>query len=287
MATAVPFGFSSDEFFRQMKQLWETDRNGAADLLMDQVQVICRSVIRNVRCGFYNVTKDDFQDYTQESWIKLWTNMETFLSDPRNDPDSDGEHYTPEQKYSWARTLVLHEMQHLRDRRMGVNPKGPDGRRIQIVSVQQPVGTGEGSAPLGWFIPDRKPSPDQIVAAEDSVRDALLEFFSLPGSPETLLSVAFVILNNVLGQKRSLNDYAAELNQGTVLQAADKIEALLEQYGYDSSVLCSFRKRVQEEGGDRPIISMSAAKLANRKNDVQGAFRRRMVSREPEEPKKD
>lgn len=280
MDTAQPFGFGSEAFFRLMKQLWLSDRDGAAGLLMDQVRQICRSVIRNVRHGFFNVTEDDFSDYTQESWIKLWMNMDAFLADPRNDPDSDSEHYTPEQKYSWARTLVLHEMQHLRDRKLGVTAKGPDGRRIQVLSIQQPAGTGDGTTPLGWFLPDRNPTPDQIAAASDSVRDALSEFFSLSSSPETLVSVAFVIVNNTLGQKKSMGDYAAELDQSTVLQVLDQIEAQLEQYGYDPLWLQPFRRRVQETGGDRPIAGLTAAKLANRKNDVQGMFRKRMEFRE-------
>ena len=276
MDTARPFGFGSDMFFRRMKQLWLSDRDDAASFLMDQVRVICRSVIRNVRCGFYHVTEEDFSDYTQESWIKLWMNMEAFLADPRNDPDSDSEHYTPEQKYRWARTLVLHEMQHLRDRKMGGNARGSDGCRIQMLSIQQPVGTGDGTTPLGWFIPDKNPSPEQAAAASEAVRDAFSEFFSLPSSPETLVSVAYVIVNNLLGQKKSMGDYAAELNQGTVLQAADQIEVLLEQYGYDPLWLQPLRRRVQETGGDRPVAGLTAAKLANRKNDVQGMLRKRM-----------
>ena len=286
MNTAQLFGFGSDDSFRRMKQLWLSDRDGAASFLMDQVRGICRSVIRKAGNGFYNVSEDDFSDYTQESWIKLWMNMDTFLDDPRNDPDSDCEHFTPEQKYNWARTLVLHEMQHLRDRKLGVNAKGPDGRRIQMLSIQQPVGNGDGTTPLGWFLPDQKPTPDQVAAGCDAVRDALSEFFSLSSNPETLVSVAYVIVNNTLGQKKSMGDYAAELEQSTVLQVLERIEAQLEQYGYDPLWLQPFRRRIQETGGDRPISGMTAAKLANRKNDVQGMFRKWMDSREHKEQKR-
>ena len=145
-----------------------------------------------------------------------------------------------------------------------------------MLSIQQPVGTGDGTTPLGWFIPDMNPSPEQAAAASEAVRDAFSEFFSLPSSPETLVSVAYVIVNNLLGQKKSMGDYAAELNQGTVLQAADQIEVLLEQYGYDPLWLQPLRRRVQETGGDRPVAGLTAAKLAKRKNDVQGMLRKRM-----------
>lgn len=281
MIESLPLGFSSDAFFRQLKQAWTSDPTEAAELLMQQVKSICRSIIRNTRLGFYHVTKEDFEDYTQEAWMKLWMNMEDFLANPKNDPDSEGEHYDPHQKYALARMIVLREMQHLRDRKMEKNPKGWDNRRIQLVSSDQPVCPGDGDAPLSLFIPDRNPTPDRVVAEEDALRDAIAGLFSLPNSPETLAAVGYVILSNALEGKQSMSDLAENLNQLTVLQVVERIESLLDEHGYDPSWMTPFRKRVTKENGNRQITGLTAAKLANRKNDVQGMLRKRAAESEP------
>lgn len=280
MSTAAPTGFGSDEFFRQMKRLWSTDQDGAATYLMDQVKRVCRKIIMIPDNGFFDVTPEDFEDYSHEAWLKMWINMEDFLSNPMNDPDSEGPHYDHGQKSRLAYSLIRWVMQQTRDRKFGKNPKGAKSKRVKILSTDCPVNNQAGGTTLGEFIPDPKQEPDRLAVVRDSVRDALNELFSLPSNPETLTAVAYVILNNTLAQKQSMNDYANALNQWTVLQAGERIETMLAENGMDPAWMLPLRRRMEKEGGDRPITGLTAAKLANRKNDVQGMFQKRMDKRD-------
>ncbi len=280
MSEVIPAGFSSDEFFRRMKRLWGTNQEEAGAFLMKQVRKICRQLVWETGNGFYNVTADDFEDYAQEAWIKMWLNMDKFLSDPMNDPDSKGPHYSPPQKASWARSLILWEMKHLRDRKMGKNPIGTNGQRIQVISLDQPVNSNDHCTPLGAFIPDRNSGPVQLSEDTDSVRDALKELLNLSNNSETLAAVTYVIISNALGHKQSMNDYAEILNQWTIYQTIESIEMLLVKSGMDPSWLSFFRQRVEKEGGDRPMTGLTAAKLTNRKNDIQSILRKRIDSRD-------
>lgn len=276
MGAPIQADFGSDEFFRKVKHLWKTDQNEVMELLQDQVKVFCREIIWESNSGFYNVTKEDFEDYTQEAWIVMWRNMERFLSNPMNDPDSEGPHYKPGEKISLAKTLIRWAMKKLRDRKMGKNPKGAHGKRLKIVSLNHPPKGSDSSTPLGELIAYPKPGPAQLIEQNDSVRDALQELLSLPNASETLAAVAYVILNDHLGTKQSMNGYAEQLNQQSVIQIVEKIETILADNDMDPEWVLDFRRRIEKEGGDRLVGSLSAAKLANRKSDVQEKLRNKM-----------
>ena len=269
-------GFGSDIFFRKMKHAWETDRDTAGLLLLDQTKVICRSIIRCARHGFYHVTEEDYDDYVSESWIKLWQNMKQFLSDPKNDPDSDGDHYSPAQKYNWARYLVLYEMQHMRDRKMGRNPVGSKGIRITITSLDSHDNDNEDNFSLLDIIRFPGYTPEEELILSSAIQEALNHLFSLPNNTETLVAVGYTILSSALEEKQSMEEYADFLSGHTLGEITVSMEALLNEYGFNSFWLAPLRKRMENEKclETRPVIT--AKKLINRRNDIFSTMRQKL-----------
>ena len=274
MTSALTTSFGSDSFFRELKHAWLTDANTAGQLLLNQTRLICRSIINSVRNGFYHVTQEDFDDYVQESWIKLWQNMDSFLSDPRNDPDSEGEHFSAAQKYQWARFLVLHEMQHLRDRKLGRNIAGANGRRIRIVPLDYLESDNDDSFSLLDILPAQTATPEEALVVSSFIQEALQHLFNLPNNTETLIAVGYTILASSLEEKKAMEEYADYLNGHTFDEIIASMELLLNEHGYQSSPLTSLRARIEREkiSGQKPTIS--SKKLINRKNDILTAMRK-------------
>ena len=273
MISALPAGFGSDAFFREMKQAWQKDDEKASQLLLTQVTLLCRSIIRKPGNGFYEVTKEDLEDYASEVWIKLWQNMDRFLSDPKNDPDSEGEHFTAAQKYEWARRLALHEMQHLRDRKFGRNPSGSGGQRIKILPLD--ISTGKNGNDTGYldFIPSPDPAPEEQTVVSSAVSEALERLFSLPNNPETLAVVGYVILASALEEKRSAEEYADFLNRHTVDEIVGSMEDMMAANSLDASCLLPFRERIDKAGAGNTVPDITPKKLINRKNDIRSTLR--------------
>lgn len=275
MSTLYSTGFGSDEFFRTMKYLWAADREEAAKLLKEQAEQICRLIIWKYKGSFTNVTEEDFEDYAAEAWIRMWQDMERFLSDPRNDPDSDGPHYTPEQKISWAKKLIRFEMLKLRDRKMGKNLKGANGKPIIFVYLDQPL-DDTGMTSFGSTIPSNDPELGQTDEEVELVANVLQEFFRLPNNSETLAAVAYVILNEEFGEKQSMEKYADQLSKDSVIQIVEKMENILAGNEMNPEWLLPFRRRIEKEGGDRPFSDLTAVRLTNRKSEVKKALKGRM-----------
>ncbi len=277
MGTLISTGFGSDEFFRKMKHLWIADRDEAAKLLKEQVEQICRIIIWKYGKHFKNVTKEDFQDYASEAWIRMWQNMDRFLSEPRNDPDSDGPHYTPNEKVKLAIKLILINMLQVRDRKMGKKPTVVKGKYIYVDSLDRPIKSNEkNSVTVGEHTSSRDPGPEQQAVLSDFARYALQELLSLPNDSETLAAVAYVILNETFGEKQSMEDYANQLNQSPMLQIIAKMETMLADNDMNPGWMLLFRQRIEKEGGDRTVNGLTAAKLANRKNDIQDRIRKKL-----------
>lgn len=274
MTSALTTSFGSDSFFRELKHAWQTDANTAGQLLLDQTKMICRSIINSVRNGFYNVTKEDYDDYVQESWIKLWQNMDSFLSDPRNDPDSEGEHFSAAQKYQWARFLILHEMQHMRDRKLGRNIVSANGERIRIIPLDYLGSSNDESFSLLDILSAQAVTPEEAFVVSSSVQEALQQLFNLPNNTETLIAVGYTILASSLEEKKAMEEYADYLNGHTFGEIIASMELLLNEHGYQSSPLTSLRTRIEREkiAGQKPTIS--SKKLINRKNDILTTMRR-------------
>ena len=276
MISALNTGFGSDSFFRELKNAWQTDSETASLLLLNQTRAICRSIIRSARNGFYHVTEEDYDDYVSESWIKLWQNMEKFLSDPKNDPDSEGEHYSAAQKYNWARCLVLHEMQHMRDRKMGRNPVGSNGMHIKITPLDpQDNDTEDGFSYLDIIrSPEYTPEEKAIIFA--AIHDALNQFFSLPNSTETLIAVGYTILSSALAEKQSMEEYVDFLNSHSLQEITTSMEALLNEYGYDPIWLTPLSERIEKEKAAEASPVITVKKLVNRRNDIFNTMRQKL-----------
>lgn len=274
MVSSLPGRFGSPSFFRQMKRLWGADPDAAANLLLTQVRSICSAIIRKSENGFYNLTKEDREDYVQESWIGLWKHMDVFLADSRNDPDAPGEHFCEAEQYSWATLIILHEMQHLRDRRLQPGIAIRKGERVQIISLDGKVGESDSTTTLGAIIPSGEPGPEEKILSTDLLREALCRFLELPNNSDTLAAVAYVILSETLDGKRSMQEFADDVNRHTVEELVGRMEEMLKKDGYPPSWLSSFRQRVTGEKTEKTIPEITAKKLINRKNDIQNALRK-------------
>lgn len=293
MGTLISTEFGSDEFFRRMKHLWTADPNEAAILLKEQVEQICRIIIWRFGKHFQNVTKEDFDDYAAEAWIRMWQNMDRFLSEPGNDPDSDGPHFTPTQKFALAKRLILFNMLQVRDRKMGKKPIIVRGNYIQFFSLDQSINRDDkNSVTFGERIPGQDSGPEQHALQSDLTRYALQEFLSLPYDSETLAAVAYIILNETFKEKQSMVNHAEQLNKLSVIQIVETMETILADNDMDPGWILPFRQRIEKEGSDRAVNGLTAVELTRRKSDVQGNIRKklgftRVKDRKKTEPKGD
>lgn len=276
MISTLNPGFGSDIFFRELKNAWQTDANNASLLLLNQAKAICRSIIRSAQHGFYDVTKEDYEDYVSDSWIKLWQSIEEFLSDPRNDPDSEGEHYSAAQKYTWARLMVLHEMQHTRDRKLGRSPIGSKGKRIIITTLDSQNNDNEDGFSLLDIIRSPDYTPEEKVILSATIQEALNHLFSLPNSTETLVAVGYTVLSSALAEKQSMGEYADFLNGHTLEEITLSMEALLANYGFESCWLAPLRKRIANEKAAETRPAITTKKLINRRNDILSTMRQKL-----------
>ena len=282
MISSMPERFGSPSFFRLIRGLWTEDQEQASILLMDQARLFCRLIARNSKSGFYDLSREDLEDYCQEAWLALWQRMEDYLANPMNDPDSPGDHYSPREQFNWAWGIVLNAMRHARDRWMS-RSSAPAGKgRISFISLDQPLGGENSSTTVGELIPSQDPLPEEILLSADTVETAIRKLFSLPNKPETLAAVGYVILAGELDHKNrtekkpSMEDYAAIVNRLPVGELVARMESMLLSQGYDPSCLNDFQARVRAEGAGNIFPEITGKKMINRKNDIQSALRKRM-----------
>ena len=273
MAGQTGVDFGSDAFFRDLKAAWRSNPDRAAEMIGDQVDAAIRAVIADPELKFGYIPSQEYEDYFQEAWIRVWTAMEGFLDDPLNDPDSGApDRFLPPQKFNWLKKIVFYEMRHTRRRKLG-RRTGPDGKPVSPVSVDEPVGDPNDGVLRLDFIASPDPGPANRFLAADSLADAFAALFSLPNETATLAAVALMMAEKALGRGRSLEEYASDLSGKPVSAAADEIARLLSEWEIDPYVLEPLRKRLRKES---PVFGdLAPARLANRKNSVLDALRKK------------
>lgn len=122
---------------------------------------------------------------------------------------------------------------------------------------------------LGETLQSPTSAPGEALEMRDTLHHALKAFFSLNNDPETLVSIAFIILNEQVGLKpMSMREYVKFLNGQKVSKVLHSIEMILGHIQQDAGVLAPIKKRLATSGSTLVFAGLTESKLANRKSSI-------------------
>ena len=256
--------FGSETSFRELKAAWDAcDRERMAELMLSYLQAEKWYVCHREEFSWCTLTNKE--DAFHDAIPYVLGKMEQFLQDPANDPDSpSGKQYSPSQKRRWLRTALLNGMRHTLDKE----------RIRRMDSLDQPATSGEDQRTLGELQPSAIGLPEKKVLLRETLNEACRDFFSQPNSPDTLLTIGFIILHGALhpGEKK-LEAYAAYFNGRTVGEMLLRVQRLIVSFQMDETVLAPLKSRMTPDMIRKPIEGITARKLANRKNSILQTMR--------------
>lgn len=280
-------GMPADDVFVQLKTLYDSQQTEEyVSLLHKEAQAAMDMELRKSVFALYRPS--DREDARQEALMYLFSKMDAFMRDPRNDaasaaPDS----FSSAQKKAWLHKTLYLGLLHSRDRVQKENysqdrrqtAQAEQGKLIPIDSLDRSV-TEEKGRTLADTIPSGEAAYEETLMLREEVQEACQALFSLPNSPELLAAVGFVILSETLGGRhRSLADYAALLENRLVEEVLGQIERLLLSNGLSNRVLLPLKERTthsrrEKFKGELRIMGITPKTLANRKNSMLNQLRK-------------
>lgn len=258
--------FGSDSFFRQMKEAQQArDRERLAALLWPHVQRMGSFILRRSAYDYYSY--DDRQDAVQDAALYVYGAIDGFLDDPRNDPAAEGEaRFTEKEKMSWLYRYVFN----------GIRHSARKVQKHQHDSLDRPATGQDDERSLGETIPAPGGAADAAFTLREQLTEACRAFFSLPNDPAVVAAVGFIILRDALRPRKTpLEAYAEALRKTDVTALIRGIEKLLKEAEVDDSVLDPLRERIDFAALPQPLRDVTAKKLANRKNSMLSALRKK------------
>lgn len=252
--------FGSDELHLELRKAYDSgDRAYAGTLLYEPVRRTARHLFAKFRDHFSMYSRQDQEDAVQNAMAYMLEHLQDLAY-----PKDEG---TP--CFSYYAKFVLSG---LRKRRHKII------RDNKTESLDTPVNSDDGDDHERTrmdFIPSTAAQPDRVALARDNLFNALRDFFQLKNNPETIVSVGYIILNDVLGTNpMSLAEYADYFNGRKVATVLLEIEDILNVLRLDTSVLAPARKKLLAEPVPPKFAGVTEKKLANRKNSVLDAMRK-------------
>ena len=258
--------FGSDEMHLALQEAYAAgDLSRAAELLYEPVQMVSRFLFAKYRETFSVYSAQDREDGVTDALLYMLENLAKIVH-----PEQEG---TP--KASFYYNFVYNGLRKRRHRII---------QRLNQESLDAPVATGSSRGDgrvriFGDTLPSREAAPGEALQQRDALQQTLKEFFALSNDPETLVAVAFVILNENLGIKpMSMREYVEFFNGQSVSRVLHSIEVILRQIRQDTAVLAPLRKRLA--GADSVFSGWTEGRLANRKNSILTRLRLRKPDEE-------
>lgn len=259
--------FGSDSFFRQMKEAQQAqDRDRLGALLWPHVQRIGNFILRRSAYSYYS-----FQD-RQDAALYVLGAIDGFLDDPRNDPAAEAAaRYLEKGKMSWLYQYVFNGIRHSADKVL----------KNRHDSLDRPASCQEDERSLGDTIPAPGEAAEERMLRREGLEKACRDFFSLPNDPAVIAAVGFIILRDELRpRKTSLEAYAQALRKTDMAALLRGIEKLLKESGVDAGVLDPLRERIDPAAPSQALRDVTAKRLANRKNSMLTALRKKRKDEE-------
>lgn len=237
------------------------DLSYAAEILYEPVWRTSRLLFAKKRDRFALYTREDQEDAVHNALLYMLDRLDK-LAYPNNDGIPN---------YSFYAEFVLNGLCQNRYRIM---------QRAAQISPDDPIPGGAASdddreRTLQDILPSAQPLPDAVLIAREELHKALSAFFSLRNSPETLVSVGFIILNENLGIKpMSLKQCVEYFTTHSVAEVLAVIEKILVQNDQDTGVLAPLKSRLRSGSAVPSFDGITEARLANRKNDILTRMRK-------------
>lgn len=252
------------------------DLSRAAELLYEPVCTVSRFLFVKYRETFGMYSLQDREDAVSDALLYMLDRLDRIAH-----PEQEG---TP--KASFYYQYIYNGLRQRRHRII---------RESKQASLDAPV-TRSGSQgddrirTFGETLPAPAPLPGEALETQDALHHALKAFFSLSNDPETLVSIAFIILNEQVGLKpMSMREYVEFLNGQPVSKVLHSIETILIHLRQDTSVLAPLKKRLSSSGPALVFAGLTESKLANRKNSILSKLRplKKEDSKKKDDRKKD
>lgn len=248
--------FGSDELHLALQSACDAgDLSRAAELLYEPIRTVSRFLFVKYRDTFSMYTFQDKEDAVTDALLYMLDRLPRIAH-----PEQEG---TP--KASFYYQFVYNGLRQRKHRILqGLNQPSLDAPVTRAGSQGD-----DRIRTFGDTLPARNPAPGDALQQRDTLHHTLKEFFSLNNDPETLVSVAFIILNENLGMKpMSMREYVEFFNGQNVSRVLHSIEMILQHLQQDTSVLAPVKKRLAASGTDPRFSGLTEGKLANRKNSI-------------------
>ena len=249
--------FGSDSFFAGLKAAWDrNDREEMALLLDAHVKRVGGRLLQ--KSCFSHYTCQDREDALQDAMLYVLKNIDAFLRDPRNSPDSpEDTRYSEHEKNGWLRKVVFNGLRHSSQR---ILQNSHD-------SLDRTLGEAEDGFTLANVVPLRSKTMEDALECREMAEEALRRLFGLPNEPATLAAVGYMILVSEMEKvKIPLEGFADYFNKTPVSTLISQMRLLLVRHGLDGEVLLPLEERMRTDPGHAQ--EMTAKKLANRKSSI-------------------
>lgn len=271
--------FGSAETYRTLKGM-----QGSTDetmvflypLIQQQCNQIARTGHRFPKGNYVTFANTEVEEYYNEAIIYLFsarkneeeTRLNVFLNNPQYDPDGtkDSASNNDLARQGWFRNILAGAMANVKKRRASY-----------ATSLDDPL-TGEGDEEADTLLdilPDLHQTAEERMSGASPLIHALTEIFSLKNRTDILMTVVYVILRNELFPGDKYVDFVAEMNDRTVGDLAEELDSVFAEGGIQTSVTEVIRLSGREKDLSNRITGLTTGKIANNKNDIQNALKKR------------
>ena len=213
--------FGSDSFFARLKGAWDANElDQVAELLESHVTRIGMTCLK--QSCFSHYSYHDKEDAIQDAMLYVLQRIGSFLTDPRNDSNTqEGTLFLEQEKNSWLRKTVFNGIRHSSRRVLKHN----------YVSLDETVEKSQTSIKQLDVISLHTVQTDDNLLAREQVEEALRSLFSLPNEPATIITIGYMILVSELENIHfSVEKYADYFRKTPMYIVISQMETLLSKH---------------------------------------------------------